>query len=160
MCGALTFDRYGRIVTVCANLAEVSIVLVDAVSLDVLTWMPLPLVSSAEGGLATAYMVLDNLDRAWVLSGDHILVVEETGEPGNTTFNIAHEYDLSAAVKGNIITAVTPDWQGRIWFITRKNGIVGVLDPATGSVQSRPLGEEIANGFGVDHNDAYIASTP
>ncbi len=159
MCGALAFDRYGRIVTVCVNLAETSIVLIDPVSLDVLTWMPLPLVSSAEGGLATAYMVLDNLDRAWVPSGNHILVVEETGEPGNTTFSKAYEYDLSAVVDGNLITAVTPDWQGRIWFVTRKNGIVGVLDPATGSVQSRQLGEEIANGFAVDHNDAYIVST-
>ena len=159
MCGALAFDRYGRIVTVCVNFAETNIVLLDPVSLDVLAWMALPKVSSAEGGLATAYMVLDNLDRAWVPSGEHILVVEESGEPGNTTFRMAHDYDLSGVVQGNLITAVTPDFSGRIWFVTRMNGYVGLLDPATGSVKGLPLGEEIANGFAIDHNNAYIVST-
>jgi hypothetical protein len=51
-----------------------------------------------------------------------------------------------------------PDFNGRIWFDTRKNGIVGVLDPATGSVQHLHLDEEIANGFAIDHNDAYFVS--
>ena len=60
---------YGRIVTVCVNIEETGIVLIDPVSLDVLTWMPLPKISSAEGGLATAYMILDNHDHAWISTG-------------------------------------------------------------------------------------------
>jgi hypothetical protein len=160
MCGALTFDRYGRIVTVCVNLAETSIVLVDPVSLAVLTSMPLPKVGGEEGGLATAYLILDHLDRAWVPAGDKLVVVAQIGGLGNTTFSVIQEYDLSAVVPtGDHIGALTPDFSGRMWFVTRKNGIVGVLDPATGSVQTLQLGEEIANGFAVDHNDAYIVST-
>jgi hypothetical protein len=46
-----------------------------------------------------------------------------------------------------------------MWFVTRSNGIVGVLDLATGAVQSMTLDEEIANGFAVDQNDIYIVST-
>jgi hypothetical protein len=157
-CGALAFDKHDRIVTVCVNFTETNIVLVDPVSLAVLTWMPLPKVNSQEGGLATAYMILDNLDRAWVPSGNHIIAVEQIGGPDNTTFRLARDYDLSPAIPSDIIGAVTPDFSGRMWFVTRKIGIVGVLDLATGVAQSVPLGEEIANGFAVDHNDAYIVS--
>lgn len=159
MCGAMLFDSNGRINTVCVNLSETNIVLIDPVSLDVLAFRKLPKVSSAEGGLATAYMILDNIDRAWVPSGEHLLVIEQVAAPGGTTFNIAHDYDLSEAVQGNLITPAMPDFDGRMWFVTRTNGIVGVLNPATGSVQSMTLGEEIANGFAVDHADAYIVST-
>jgi len=39
---------------------------------------------------------------------------------------------LSIKIK---ISAVTPDRDGQVWFVTPKNGIAGVLDTPTGSVQ-------------------------
>jgi len=168
MCGALLFDRNGRIVTVCNNYDETVIVLVDPVTLDVLAHKQIGKISGEETGLSTAYLILDNRNRAWVPSEDHILVVEQTGGPQNTSFNIAKDYDLSGVIRGivpagDFIGAVTPDFSGRIWFVTRNTGIVGIFDPATDTadpvVQTHQLHEEIGNGFAINENDAYIVST-
>ncbi len=166
MCGALLFDRDGRIVTVCNNWLETVIVLLDPVTLEVLAHQQLPSkITGPEAGLSTGYTILDNLNRAWVPSLNHILVVEQTGGPHNTSFNIAKDYDLSAVVKDDIIGAFLPDFSGRIWFVTRHSGIVGIFDPATDEANpvvhtcDPPLNEEIANGFAIDQDDAYIVST-
>ena len=47
------------------------------------------------------------------------------------------------------ITSALPDFQGRIWFVSKKNGKVGALDPKTGEIEVITLGEEIENSFAV-----------
>jgi len=82
------------------------------------------------------------------------------------------EWDLSAHVphdcmspahwfpKGECdpMTAVMPDSDGYIWWVTRR-GRIGTLDPRSGAVtQIRLAGEEIQNGFSVDREAVYIVS--
>ena len=56
------------------------------------------------------------------------------------------------------ITSALPDFQGRIWFVTKKNGKVGTLDTKTGEITCSGHGEEIENSFAVDKDGVYIVS--
>ena len=48
--------------------------------------------------------------------------------------------------------------QGRIWFVSKKNGKIGVLDTKTGKIETITLNEEIENSFAVDRDGVYIVS--
>jgi hypothetical protein len=69
------------------------------------------------------------------------------------------DYDLSSAVRGDErITSALPDFHGRIWFVTKKDGKVGVLDTRTRRIRLIRTGEEIENSFAVDRGAVYIVS--
>ena len=69
------------------------------------------------------------------------------------------DYDLTSAVpQGDKIVSALPDFSGRIWFVSAA-GVVGSIDPASGTVRSRALGEEIANSFAVDDEGAVYVVT-
>ena len=59
---------------------------------------------------------------------------------------------------GDKIISALPDWGGRLWFAST-NGVVGTIDPASGAVRSRPLGEKIANSFAVEDTGAVYIVT-
>lgn len=160
-CGLPAFDRYGRIVSVCSGWEQTTVVLVDPDSLEVLTHLDLPAAGSQAAGLGAGYMVLDSLDRAWSPIGDKIIVMQQNGAPDNTTFFYT-QYDLSSVVpRGDVIGSLLPDYAGRIWFVVRTIGRIGVFDPATGIAKYFELGngEQIANSFAIDGMDAYVVST-
>jgi hypothetical protein len=135
----------------------------DPDTLDVLAEFELPFVppppgqdpfTNSSGG---SYFFLDNADRVIVgTANGHIWIVEET-EP-TPGFRLSTDYDLTGALAGDRITSVLPDWTGRLWFISRYTGVVGVLDPTTGTIQSITLGEEIENSFAMNDDGAYIVS--
>jgi len=56
------------------------------------------------------------------------------------------------------MNSALPDFQGRIWFVTRKNGKVGVLDPKTRRKKVIRTGESIGNSFTVDRNAVYVVT--
>ena len=56
------------------------------------------------------------------------------------------------------ITSALPDFQGRIWFVSKRGGLVGILDPKTRRITSMTLGEEIENSFAVGRGSVYIVS--
>jgi hypothetical protein len=62
---------------------------------------------------------------------------------------------------GDVIGSLLPDYAGRIWFVVRAIGRIGMFDPATGIAKYLELGkgEEIANSFAIDGMDAYVVST-
>jgi len=184
VCGALTFDSRGRIVTTCGSRKgatgsspESSLVLIDPVTLDVLAYEILDLPTNPEAAYGSSYMYLDNRDRAVLIEVDHVLVFEQKGSPSHPRFNKVEDYDLSTWVASkdfpnDNIQIVMPDYQGRLWFVVRHSGLVGVLDTKTGAVGSILLraeksaapAEEIANSFPilkVDANvsDAFIVTT-
>jgi len=184
VCGALTFDSRGRIVTTCGSPnrtgeshPESSLVLIDPFTLEVLAYEYLDMTSNQEAAYGSSYMYLDNRDRAVVTVTDHVLVFEQKGPPNHLRFKKVADYDLSGwvAVNDNIQT-VMPDFQGRLWFVVRHSGLVGVLDPATGAVGSVTLcdknptdpaacePEQIANSFpfievASDVSDAFVVTT-
>src|SRR3954469_10104093 len=154
-CGSVTFDSADRIVTVCVGVEGPKLVLVDPRTLDTLAFMPLPPRQPGTGGSAGifndfaggGYFYLDNQDRAVIpTTTRHLYVVAETPGPG---FRIERDYDLSGALASNdkIISAL-PDWSGRIWFQSVQ-GVVGVVDPASGAAKTLSLNEGISNSFAV-----------
>jgi outer membrane protein assembly factor BamB len=69
------------------------------------------------------------------------------------------DYDLNKVLTNDErISSALPDFEGRIWFVSKKDGVVGVLDPRTGKVATTKLGEEVENSFAVDRDGVYIAS--
>ena len=179
ICGALTFDSRGRIVTTCGSpnragepKPESSLVLIDPLTLEVLAYEHLDLTSNQEAAYGSSYMYLDNRDRAVVTVTDHVLVFEQHGPPGNLRFKKVEDYDLSDWVAPNDnIQVVMPDFQGRLWFAVRHSGLIGVLDPATGAVlgslllrEEKEEPEQIANSFpfiqvDADTSDAFVVTT-
>ncbi len=163
VCVTITFDRQGRLVASCASLTGPRLYMLDPDTLDLLAQMTLPYVppppgqdpfTNSSGG---AYFYLDEHDRAVIgAANGHILVVGETGPtPG---FAVVADYDATPTLAGDRITSVLPDWRGRLWFVGRYTGVVGVLDPATGTTHAITLGEEIENSFAVDKKGVYIVS--
>jgi hypothetical protein len=161
VCASVTFDSRGRIETVCVGLEGPKLLLLDPRTLETLAAMPLPPRQPGGGNLFTdfaggGYFYLDARDRAVIPTTlRHIYVVRQTG----TGFAIERDYDLSTAVlPGDKIISALPDWSGRLWFAST-NGVVGTVDPRSGAVRARPLGERIANSFAVEDTGAvYIVS--
>jgi hypothetical protein len=162
-CGSITFDSAGRMVTICVGLDRPVLALLDPHTLATLAAMPLPLRNVGGGNPFTdfsggGYFYLDHRDRAVIPTNDrHVLVVALVAGPA---FAVARDYDLSARIPaGEGIVSVLPDWQGRIWFVTR-GGMVGTIDPGDGTVRAMRLrGEGISNSFAVDETSGvYIVS--
>jgi hypothetical protein len=92
----------------------------------------------------------------------HIEVIDEiSGGPG---FRLVHDYDLSRVLTGTEnISSALPDSGGRLWFVTKTDGVVGTLDFGTGAIRTMRLGAgttgEIENSFAVGaQRDVYIAT--
>ena len=151
-CGSLMFDAHGRIVTICVGLDHPVLALLDPETLQTLAATNLPPRNSSDpfsdftGG---GYFYLDNRDRAVLPTATrHILVVSIAAGPA---FVVDRDYDLSSRLGPNdAIVSVLPDWQERLWFVTR-SGMVGTIDRTTGVIRTRRLrGEGISNSFSVD----------
>jgi outer membrane protein assembly factor BamB len=159
-CASVTFDRRGRIVTVCPGVTGATLRLIDPTSLAEIASYALPArppgtfsFTNFSGG---GYFYLDRQDRAVVATfTGHLLVVAVKGD----AFELVRDYDLTAHTGGTGIQSALPDWSGRIWFVT-VGGRVGVLDPKTGAIRSRQLaGEVIANSFAIDESGGvFVAS--
>jgi outer membrane protein assembly factor BamB len=159
-CASHTFDREGRLVTVCVGLAEVTLRMLDPTTLDVLAEYSLPPrqpsstpFSSFGGG---GYFYLDQRDRVVVpTSQGTIDVIREAGTADAPTFELARRYDVSSAVGGSLILSALPDWHGRLWFVTG-SGVVGVVGRHSGAVHSVDLKEPIGNSFAVDETGGVL----
>lgn len=162
-CGSVTFDRRGRIVTVCVGLQGPRLVMMDPRTLEELASFALPLRNPASlpnvfsdfsGG---GYFYLDDRDRAVIPTTDgRIVVVGETSSPG---FRLERAYSVRDQLEqGEGINSALPDWDGRIWFVGTR-GTVGAIDPESGAVSAVSLGEDIENSFAVDRNGGVYIVT-
>jgi hypothetical protein len=161
VCGSVTFDARGRIVTVCVGASPVTLRLLDPVTLESLAQMDLPPRPSQVGNpfqnfTGGGYFYLDHEDRAVIGTADRrLLVVAQTPSPG---FKIEQTIDLRAAIpEGDAIISVLPDWQGRYWIATR-GGIVATADRTTGAVKRLDLGEPNGNSFAIGDDGVYIVT--
>jgi hypothetical protein len=156
-CASVTFDRRGRILTICVGVEGPRLVMMDPQTLEQLAVLPLPprqggstqVFSEFAGG---GYFYLDHLDRAVIPTMDRrIFVVAEARSPAGEGFEIVQRHDLSSTVPRNEgIVSVLPDWSGRLWWVS-SGGLVGTIDPQNGTIRSLRLeGENIANSFAVD----------
>ncbi|SEH12719.1 hypothetical protein [Thermoleophilum album] len=164
-CASITFDRRGRLVTVCVGLDRPRLKLIEPRTLRELGNFDLPprparpgadIFTNFAGG---GYFYLDQQDRAVVPTFDRrILVVRETGATGERAFAVAAAYSLRRVVRdGDQLISALPDWQGRLWFAS-KGGVVGYVERRSGRVHARALGEPIGNSFAVDEHAVYVVT--
>jgi hypothetical protein len=165
LCSATTFDSRGRIVTVCPSLVSAPVLrLIDPASLKVLAERTLPDAPTPKGTAGFqnfaggGYFFLDDRDRVWSATKTNHLAVFRASAAG-TWFAPVADYDLTRVVsRGERITSALPDFRGRIWFVTKQHGKVGVLNPRTRAVHVLRTGEEIENSFAVGRAGVYIVS--
>ncbi|MEA2460055.1 MAG: hypothetical protein QOH90_232 [Actinomycetota bacterium] len=167
-CASVTFDRAGRIVTVCVGAQGPRLMLMDAETLATKATFPLPPRSGAGTGSGIfndfsggGYFYLDHKYRAVIpTTTRQIWVVRETKSSSGRGFETARTYDLSDDVPvGEALVSVLPDWSGRLWFIGTK-GTVGTVGRRSGRVRTISLdGEANANSFAVDkQGGVYIVT--
>ncbi|WP_030164066.1 hypothetical protein [Spirillospora albida] len=188
LCSTVTFARRtGLIVAQCTRGQNFTLRLIDPRTLKDLAVHELPprsstvravfsldldkVLTDTSGG---AYYYLDPRDRAVLAdSAFHLRrFAHEKGPDGAWRFTVTDDWDLSRHLphdcatwtnpfpKGECdpITAVGPDWGGLIWWITR-NGRVGTVDPATGTVRRTALaGERVQNSFAAAEDGVSIVS--
>jgi hypothetical protein len=166
LCGSLTFDSRGRIVTVCPSAgAPPQARIIDPTTLATIATFDLPTAPDPPGTLlyqnftGGGYFFLDHKDRIWVpTKTDHIFVIAQSAD--GQSLSLRRDYDLTPVLDAaeERITSALPDFSGRIWFVSKKNGKVGTLDRKTGALRVKPLGEEIENSFAVGAGGVYIVS--
>jgi len=166
VCASVTFDARGRIVTVCINNGgKPFLKLIDAKTLSELASLELPPKPASpnpyQDFTGGGYFYLDNKKRAVLFTADHhVSIVALTGgKSAPPAFAVEQDYDLTSVIASDDkSTSLLPDWSGRIWFVTL-NGIVGVIDPGSGQVQTSATGEQIENSFAVDDTGGVFIVT-
>jgi hypothetical protein len=167
VCITLTFDSKGRLEATCTNLSDgPGLYLLDPVTLDTLAFMPLPFVAPPAGtNPATnttggAYFYLDKNDQAVIATSDRrIMVIGQTDTGGTPGFAQVATYDPTPCLDpADRMPSTLPDNRGRLWFVGRTNGTVGLIDPRTGACGSVVLHEEIENSFAIGSDGVYIAT--
>ncbi len=153
-CASHTFDRAGRLLTVCVGIEDVTLRLLDPRTLDVLAEHPLPPRQASTSPFTTfgggGYFYLDHRDRVVVpTSAGTIEVIRTTGSEEPPVFEPVRSYDVSDAVGDGLILSALPDWGGRIWFVTDQ-GVVGVVDRATGRTHTLDVRSGIGNSIATD----------
>ncbi len=166
-CASVTFDRQGRLITVCVGLQGPFLAMLSPTDLSTLALFPLPpRIPSGTGSpfsdfAGGGYFYLDHRDRAVIpTTTRQIWVIGARSTPFGPEFQVQRRYDLTGSVPfGDGIVSALPDWSGRLWFVS-VGGVVGTVDPGTGRVQSMRLdGEIIANSFAVDETGGvYVVS--
>ena len=166
LCGSLTFHSRGYIVSVCPSLvAAPQMRVIDPHTLELLATYDMPNAPDPPGQKAYqnfaggGYFFLDARDRVWsATKTSHLFVLQVS--PDGRTITKLRDYDLSGVLESDErITSALPDFRGRIWFVSKKNGKVGILNPRTRRVRVIRLGEDIQNSFTVDRRGIYIVSS-
>jgi hypothetical protein len=165
LCGSLAFDKAGHIVSVCPSaFAAPQARVFDPKTLDVIATYDMPDAPNPAGTkffqnfTGGGYFFLDGTDVLWSATKTSHLFGLAIRDNGRKLVKVA-DYDLSSVLKDDErISSALPDWQGRVWFVSKKSGVIGVLDKKTGKIRSIRLGEEIENSFAIDRTGVYIAS--
>jgi hypothetical protein len=161
-CATVTFDRRGRIVTVCVGLDRPTLKLMHPRTLETLASFELPPREAGGDNPFTdfsggGYFYLDHKDRAVLVTNDrHVYLVGQTKGP---EFELVRDYDLNSEVDSDDkLIAVMPDWDGLIWVVSR-NGVVITLDRKHRRLRSLDLEEPIGNSFAVDDDGGVYIVT-
>ena len=161
VCGSLAFHSRGFLVSVCPSvIAPPQARVIDPDTLEILAAydMPdapaLPDTKPYQDFAGGGYFFLDAKDRIWSATKTGHLVVLRVSRDGREITK-TRDYELSS----ERISSALPDFKGRIWFVTKQRGEVGILNPRTRRIRSIRLDEEIQNSFAVDRDAVYVVSS-
>lgn len=165
LCGSITFDRRGRLVTVCPSaVAPPQARIIDPRTLETLATYDLPNAPDPPGTeiyqnfTGGGYFFLDQRDRMWVPTKTRRVFVLAAGADGRSLRKV-DEVDLSSVLaQDERISSALPAFDGDLWFVSKKNGKVGIVDRTTGRIGVLRTGEEIQNSFAIDRDAAYVVS--
>src|SRR3954452_529760 len=166
-CITLTFDKEGRLIGSCTNLTDgPALYLLDPTTLDTLWFMQPPYApppagtNPATNTTGGAYFYLDDKDRVVLAASNRQILVVGVDDGGSQPqFKQVAAYDPTACLQPDErMPSALPDNRGRIWFVGRTKGSVGVLDTKTGKCGSTLTGEEIENSFAVASDGVYIVT--
>jgi len=185
VCPTITFARSGLIVAMCASFLGFELNLFEPHTLNLLATHKLVTRPSTfeaavkrnidiifldtSGG---SYFYLDNEDRAVLADADQRIqrIAHRQNANGEWEFHVTDSWDIKPYAphdcldidnwfpKGECdpVTSVMPDYDGRIWWVTRF-GRVGTLTPTTGKIAvHRFEGEEIQNSLSADPDGMYV----
>jgi hypothetical protein len=185
VCPTITVTKNGLIVAMCASLFGFEINLFEPHTLHLLATHKLATrPSSFEAAMKLdldiifldtsggSYFYLDNEDRAVLADADqHIQrIAHRQTADGGWEFHVTDSWDMTLKAPHDCldidnwfpegecdpITSVMPDYDGRIWWVSRF-GRVGTLTPATGAIAvTRFAGEEIENSLSADPDGMYV----
>ena len=166
LCGSLTFHSRGYLVGVCPSLvAPPQVRVIDPDTLELLATYDMPNAPDPPGTRAYqnfaggGYFFLDDSDRIWSSTKTSHLFVLKVSRDGRSITKL-RDYDLSGVLASDErISSALPDFRGRIWFVSKKNGKVGILNPRTRRVRVLRLGEDIQNSFTIDRGAIYVVSS-
>ena len=169
----LTFDSKGRIMCMSGNVVGFRLLLLDAETLEILAETRLPQRPStidailsldfgkiSEDTSGGAYFHLLEGDRPIIGNSENVIQIFRVDESsGKPEWVVEQEYDIMDDLpEGAYITDAIPDYDGRIWFVTRP-GDVGFVEPDTKEVKYIRLeGEEIQNSLAIAEDGVYIVS--
>ncbi len=166
LCGSMTFDTRGRIVSVCPSAgAPPQARIIDPDTLATIATYDLPQAPDPPGTqtyqnfTGGGYFFLDGKDQIWVpTKTDHIFVIGQSDDGQSLVRK--RDFDLSGVLEENTerVTSALPDFSGLVWFVSKKNGKVGTINRQTGAIKVIKLGEEIENSFAIKKGGVYIAS--
>jgi len=166
LCGSLAFDSEGRIISVCPSIPfPPQARIIDPETLAPIDTLDLPTAPNPPGTkeyqnfAGGGYFFLDDKDRIWVPTRtDHILVLGTGGDE----LKVKRDYDLTDVLDADSerITSALPDFDGNVWFVSKQNAKIGILDRKSGKAKLIRLDsdEEIENSFSVASNGVYVVS--
>jgi hypothetical protein len=166
LCGSLTFHSRGYIVSVCPSLvAPPQVRVINPETLELMATYDMPNARDPPGTKAYqnfaggGYFFLDGRDRIWsATKTSHLFVLQVS--PDGRSITKVRDYDLTSVLESDErISSALPDFRGRIWFVSKRNGKVGILNRRTGRIRAIRLGEDIQNSFTVDRRGVYIVSS-
>jgi hypothetical protein len=165
VCGSLTFHSRGYIVSVCPTVAAPQARVIDPRTLDVLASYDMPAAADPPGTptyqnfAGGGYFFLDGRDRIWSATKTNHIVVLQVAADGRSITQVG-DYDLTSVLTSDErISSALPDFKGRIWFVSKQGGKVGILDPSTRRIRVVRLGEDVQNSFAVDRGAVYVVSS-
>jgi hypothetical protein len=166
LCGSLTFDSNGHIVSVCPSLvAPPTVRVIDPDTLEILSTFTMPTNTDPPGQrqyqnfAGGGYFFLDKKNRIWSATKTSHLFVLQVSDDGRSVEQL-DDYDLTSVLESDErITSALPDFKGRIWFVSKRNGKVGILNTKTRKVEAIRLGEDVQNSFTIDTDGVYIVSS-
>jgi hypothetical protein len=138
---------------------------IDPQSLELLATFDMPNAPDPPGTKAYqnfaggGYFFLDGRDRVWsATKTSHLFVLQISADGRSITQT--RDYDLTSVLEPDErISSALPDFRGRIWFVSKKNGKVAILNTKTRRIRAIRLGEDIQNSFTVDRRGIYVVSS-
>jgi len=166
LCGSLAFHSRGFLVSVCPSIAAPPQArVIDPETLEILAGYDMPAAPDPPGTrqyqnfAGGGYFFVDRRDRVWSSTKTSHIYVLAVSRDGRRIRKV-RDYDLSRVlISEERISSALPDFGGRIWFVTRRGGKVGILNPRTRRIRLLRLGEEIQNSFAVDRDAVYVVSS-